>query len=82
MDQARGSAHQRGYTAAWQRTAATAVARHRALHGDWCPGWVVPAHHATDLTGDHIDAKANGGSDDLANVGVLCRACNARKRDR
>ncbi|MFC1410499.1 HNH endonuclease [Streptacidiphilus sp. N1-12] len=80
-DQVRGSAHQRGYDGAWQRTAAAAVAAHRAAHGDWCPGWQVPAHPASDLTGDHIVAKANGGTDSSDNVQVLCRGCNARKRD-
>jgi 5-methylcytosine-specific restriction protein A len=80
-DRARGSAHQRGYTSAWQRTARAAVAAHRAQYGDWCLGWKVIAHTAADLTADHIVAKANGGTDDPANVQVLCRGCNARKHN-
>lgn len=81
-DQQRGSAHQRGYDSAWRRISATAVANHRQVYGDWCPGWNIPAHRATDLTGDHIIAKANGGKDSADNVQILCRGCNARKRNR
>jgi 5-methylcytosine-specific restriction protein A len=81
-DQTRGTSTQRGYGTAWRRTAAAAVAEHRAIHGDWCPGWNVPAHEASDLTADHIVSKARGGSDEPSNVQVLCRPCNARKRDR
>ena len=47
-DQARGSSTQRGYGSAWRRTAAAAVDEHRAQYGDWCPGWGVLPHHATD----------------------------------
>lgn len=82
IDQARGSAHARGYGAAWQRVARAAVARHREQYGDWCPGWEVPAHPATDLTGDHVIPKDRGGTNDPTNVQVLCRACNARKHNR
>ncbi|WP_245796084.1 HNH endonuclease [Actinacidiphila alni] len=79
QNQRRGSATQRGYGSQWARTASQAVQDHRAEYGDWCPGWGVLPHHATDLTGDHIVAKANGGSDNPDNVAVLCRACNSRK---
>lgn len=78
-DQQRGNPTQRGYDNAWRKASAAAVAGHRATAGDWCPGWRVPAHPATDLTGDHIVPKAQGGSDDPANIQVLCRACNSRK---
>lgn len=81
QDRTRGSAHRRGYTQAWRIAAAEAVARHRAQYGDWCPGFKVPAHASTDLTGDHIVPKARGGTDSPDNVQVLCRPCNSRKRD-
>jgi 5-methylcytosine-specific restriction protein A len=82
QDRARGSAHQRGYTQAWRTAAAAAVTEHKAAHGDWCPGWGVPAHASSDLTGDHITPKAAGGTDDPTNIQILCRGCNARKHAR
>jgi 5-methylcytosine-specific restriction protein A len=80
-DQQRGSATQRGYDSAWRKVAAATIDSHRQQYGDWCPGWGVQPHHATDLTADHIVAKATGGSNEAANAQVLCRSCNARKRD-
>ncbi|MCZ1006342.1 HNH endonuclease [Streptomyces lydicus] len=82
QDQLRGSAHQRGYGQPWRKVAAAAVAAHRQTHGQWCPGWGVPAHPASDLTADHITPKAAGGTDDPRNIQVLCRGCNSRKRNR
>ncbi|MER6064840.1 HNH endonuclease [Streptomyces sp. NPDC001792] len=79
QDRVRGSAHQRGYTQAWRTTAAHAVAQHREQWGDWCPGFKVAGHPSTDLTADHIVPKAAGGTDDPANIQVLCRGCNSRK---
>lgn len=52
------------------------VAAHRAAHGDWCPGWGVAPHPSSDLTADHVVAGVSG------RLGVLCRACNARKGKR
>jgi 5-methylcytosine-specific restriction protein A len=82
QDQARGSAHQRGYTQAWRTAAAAAVAEHRAAHGDWCQGWGVLAHASSDLTADHAVPKAAGGTDEQSNIQILCRGCNARKQAR
>jgi 5-methylcytosine-specific restriction protein A len=81
-DRTRGSAHQRGYTQAWRTAAAAAVAQHKAEQGEWCPGFGVPPHQATDLTADHIVPKAAGGTNDPSNIQVLCRGCNSRKHAR
>ena len=80
-DQQRGSATQRGYDSAWRRTAAQLIANWRAVNGDWCPGYQVEAHPATNLTVDHIVPKARGGTNDPENLRVLCRPCNSRKHD-
>jgi hypothetical protein len=38
------------------------VADHRAIVGDWCPGWQGrPAHQSADLTADHVREVARGG---------------------
>jgi 5-methylcytosine-specific restriction enzyme A len=56
----------RGYNHRWATHASATIADWRAEHGDWCPGWQIPGHHATDLVVDH-------------DIGVLCRQCNSRK---
>jgi len=50
----------------------------RDQYGDWCPGYLVPGHPASDLTADHVVAVALGG-DPQGELGVLCRSCNGRK---
>lgn len=82
QDAQRGSSTQRGYGTTWRRNRDTAVAHHRAQHGDWCPGYGVPGHPVVDLTGDHRIPKSRGGTDDPDNIDVLCRACNSRKHNR
>jgi 5-methylcytosine-specific restriction enzyme A len=55
------------------------VADHRALLGDWCPGWGrQPAHPSADLTADHVKEVGAGGSPYGALV-VRCRSCNAAR---
>jgi 5-methylcytosine-specific restriction enzyme A len=55
------------------------VADHRALLGDWCPGWAKqPAHPSADLTADHVKEVAQGGRPDGWLV-VRCRSCNAAR---
>ena len=61
------------------RRRAQAVAHHRAVHGDWCPGWRRPPHHSTDLTADHRTPVAAGGSEQ-GQLAVLCRSCNSTKQ--
>jgi len=55
------------YRGDWPRISRMAIAQHVAACGWTCPGWRVPAHPSADLTLDH-------------QRGVMCRACNARKR--
>ena len=60
-----------------RRRRAAVVAEWRRRHGDWCPGYQVPPHPATDLTAQHNDALVEGG--DAGQVlTVLCRTCNSR----
>jgi 5-methylcytosine-specific restriction protein A len=55
------------------------VADHRALLGDWCPGWAKqPAHPSADLTADHVREVARGGRPD-GHLVVRCRSCNAAR---
>jgi 5-methylcytosine-specific restriction enzyme A len=56
-----------------------AVADHRWIVGDWCPGWERrPAHPSADLTADHVREVAAGGRPDGRLV-VRCRSCNAAR---
>jgi 5-methylcytosine-specific restriction enzyme A len=55
------------------------VADHRAIVGDWCPGWErQPAHLSADLTADHVKEVARGGHPGGRLV-VRCRSCNAAR---
>ncbi|WP_395704742.1 hypothetical protein [Rhodococcus ruber] len=78
-------AHQRAtvptkatYTHAERVRRKAAVDAHRAQHGNWCPGYQVPPHHAAQLSADHLNPVALGGAPD-GPLGVLCINCNARK---
>jgi 5-methylcytosine-specific restriction enzyme A len=55
------------------------VADHRAMVGDWCPGWQGrPAHSSADLVADHIREVGAGGSP-YGPLVVRCRACNTAR---
>lgn len=62
-----------------RRRRAAVVADHRAMVGDWCPGWErKPAHPSADLTADHVREVGRGGRPDGRLV-VRCRSCNATR---
>lgn len=77
----RGSSTKRGYGSQWKMIREGVLNAYKSLHGDVCPGYKVESHESTDLTVDHITPKAYGGTDDVNNLQVLCRACNSRKKD-
>ena len=80
----RCSLHKRrrpGYTNAERIRRKAVVDEHRAAVGTWCPGYGVPAHRSNDLTADHVIPVGAGGAE-TGPLRVLCRSCNARKRDR
>ena len=69
----RGTTNQRGYTWAWRRLVAEAMRKQ-----PWCSA--CGAIH--DLTGDHIIPVSHGGTNQPANVRVLCRTCNSSRQDK
>jgi len=76
----RGSRHERGYGTAWAALRLTILKR-----DDWLcqcaecheQGRVRPAHEV-----DHIVNKAQGGTDDPANLQAINRDCHRRKTQR
>ena len=57
------------------------VDAHIQRHGLWCQGHKRAPHkveHSSDLTADHINPKATGGSE-YGNLRVLCRSCNSSR---
>lgn len=42
--------------------------------------WCSRCGSQKDLTADHILSLANGGSNTLSNIMVLCRSCNSSKK--
>ncbi|WP_094979577.1 MULTISPECIES: hypothetical protein [Rhodococcus] len=69
------------YTYAEQKRRKATVDAWREEHGDWCPGYEVPAHPSDRLTADHLTPVGLGGAQD-GPLGVLCISCNARKGSR
>src|SRR5262249_14590141 len=81
----RNKREQRPYTNQEKDRRAAAVAEHRAVHGNWCPGWGDrPAHTLPPwgvLGGDHDEAVGAGGRED-GPLTVRCRECNSAKGTR
>lgn len=76
-DAARGSRHERGYGWAWEQ----AVKRIRARDGDVCQTCLRrgDGHLGSYAAVDHRIPKAEGGTNDDANLEVICRPCHTAK---
>jgi 5-methylcytosine-specific restriction protein A len=69
------SRHARGYGTAWDHIRKEVMKRDMRLCQPCLKeNRVTPAHAV-----DHIVAKARGGTDDLANLQAICRACHLDK---
>ena len=66
----RGGANARGYGRGWEKQSA------RVRREQPC---CAVCGTTDDLTGDHVIAKANGGTDDPDNLATLCRTHNGAK---
>lgn len=74
-DQARGTRHERGYGNAWTRLRVSILDRDCGLCQPCLKrGRVQPGTHV-----DHIVPKAEGGTDDEANLQAICVACHRLK---
>lgn len=69
---------QRGYGAAWQRLRKVVIQRDRGLCQLCKTQGLIRA--GTDV--DHIQSKADGGSDALQNLRLLCSSCHRRVTSR
>lgn len=76
-DSRRGSRHERGYGWAWEQ----AVKRIRARDCDLCQACLRrdDGHVGTYAAVDHRISKGEGGSDDDANLEVICAPCHTEK---
>lgn len=79
FDKRRGSASQRGYGVRWRRWRLMFLRRHTLCADPFGVHNGVPVA-ATDV--DHITPKADGGTDDDANLQALCHSCHSRKTAR
>jgi 5-methylcytosine-specific restriction protein A len=69
------SRHERGYGTAWDKLRKVVLQRDRHL----CQLCKEAGRVRVGTHVDHILAKANGGSDDLTNLRVVCASCHALK---
>jgi len=82
-DPARGTRHERGYGSGWDATRKRVLVRDCGLcQGCLQKGVVTPVGDKPySAWCDHIIPKAEGGTDEDANLQTLCRPCHKAKTD-
>lgn len=77
-DRSRGSRHERGYGSDWDKRRKRILTRDKGLCQPCLQqGVVAPATQV-----DHLVPKAQGGTDEDANLQAICRACHQAKTAR
>ena len=71
----RTSSHERGYGAAWRRQRRLAILRDKGL----CVPCLKQGRITSFSAVDHIEPKAQGGTDALDNLQCICAECHAFK---
>lgn len=74
QDDRRGTSRERGYTSDWDRLS-TRVRQEEPF----CRLCLAAGRVRATVLVDHIVAKVDGGTDDLANLQGLCRPCHGTK---
>jgi 5-methylcytosine-specific restriction protein A len=69
------SRHERGYGTAWEKLRKVVLQRDRHL----CQPCLEAKRFTPANQVDHILAKANGGTDDPANLRAICSPCHTKK---
>ena len=72
------SRHERGYGSAWVKLRKVILKRDSYL----CQACLAQGRPTPATDVDHIKPKAQGGTDDVANLQSLCRACHEDKTKR
>lgn len=75
-DRTRGSRHERGYGAAWDRLRVQVLRRDAGIC-QHCLRESGAVHQGTEV--DHRVPKAQGGTDDLDNLQTICKAAHRAK---
>lgn len=83
-DKSRGSRHARGYGSGWDKTRLRIFERDNGLCQECLrSGRLTPVGDKPySAFCDHVIPKAEGGTDDDANLQTLCRSCHSAKTDR
>ena len=71
------SRHERGYGSAWVKTRKTILERDKHL----CQSCKAKGQITKATTVDHIKPKAEGGTDDPANLQCICDDCHKAKTE-